>query len=151
MATVYTTMRKYKDISAALDQHHSFKAIDQHIYAYAPQLKWAFSGWTSRGRDLLNHQHLDLIQILQILLLNVWKVRSNDIGLHVHTQQDMVPHFSVTDWQNNARCTPFYTADVLNLKYEVLSPLQLGNLLGVRFGSVSMGSRAIWSQRKQSS
>ena len=56
--------------------------------------------------------------------LNVWKERESDRGLHVQTQQVMVPHLFVTDRQTNARWTAFYTADVLNLAYEVRSPFE---------------------------
>ena len=42
MATMYSTMRKCKDMSAALGQHHSFQTIDQQLYAFAQQLKWDF-------------------------------------------------------------------------------------------------------------
>ena len=42
MTTVYTTMRKCKDMSAEPGQHHSFQTIDQQLYAFAQQLKWAF-------------------------------------------------------------------------------------------------------------
>ena len=43
MATMYTTMRKCKELSIALDQHHSFKTIDHQLHAFALHLKWAFS------------------------------------------------------------------------------------------------------------
>ena len=43
----------------------------------------------------------------------------DDGGLHLQTHNVMVPYFFVTDRQNNARWTPFYTADVVNLTDEV--------------------------------
>ena len=41
MAILYSTMRKY-DMSASLAQHHFFQTIDQQVYVFAHQLKWAF-------------------------------------------------------------------------------------------------------------
>ena len=67
-----------------------------------------------------------VIDTLQILLLNVWKERDSDSGLHLQTQQVMVPHFFATDRQNSGRWTPFYTADMLYLTYEVRSPFEAG-------------------------
>ena len=42
MATMYKTMRKCKDMSAELGQHHSFQTIDQQLYAFAQHLKCFF-------------------------------------------------------------------------------------------------------------
>ena len=42
MATMYTTMRNGKDLSIALGKHHSFQTIDQQVFAFVMQLKWAF-------------------------------------------------------------------------------------------------------------
>jgi len=39
MTAMYTTMRKCKDLSIALGQHHAFQTIDQQLYAFALQLK----------------------------------------------------------------------------------------------------------------
>ena len=54
--TMYTMIRKWKDMSAALGQHHAFQTIDQQLYAFAQQLKCAFLDelW---DRDMSSHQH----------------------------------------------------------------------------------------------
>ena len=41
MATVYTTMRRCKDMCAALGQRHALQTMDQQLYAIAQQVKWA--------------------------------------------------------------------------------------------------------------
>ena len=85
MATMNKTMRKCKDISAALGQHHSFQTIDQQLYAFAQQLKWAFPDEDIWSRYVQSQTFLfldNLLQTLQILLLNVWKERESDRALH---------------------------------------------------------------------
>ena len=130
-ATMYTTMRKCKDMSAALGQHHAFQTIDLQLYAFVQQLKWAFP-------DELPKVEIYPVTNIPILGsftpditdpssdLNVWIERESDRGLHLQTQQVMVLHFFVTDRHNNARWTPFYSVDVLNLTYKVRSPCEAG-------------------------
>ena len=67
---------------------------------------------------LLFMEHL--LQTLHILLLNVWKERESDTSYTDGTGHSST--FFVTDKQNSATWTPFYSADLLNLMYEVRSP-----------------------------
>ena len=52
VATMYTTMRKCKDVLAALFWNNWSTTI-----CFTLKLKWAFSGWTSRGRYMASRIH----------------------------------------------------------------------------------------------
>ena len=77
-----------------------------------------------------------LLQILQILLLSVWKEREIT-GIFIYRRNKSWFHISLLP-TDKTRCL-------------VEAPLKLDNLLGVRFRDVSMGHRATWAQRKQNS
>ena len=149
MATMCTTMQACKDMSIALGQHHSFQTIDQQLYSFAQQLKWAFPDELPQVEicpatnipifdHLLHTLHiLHLVEKVTVFFIyrpnNAWFNIS--LLLTNKTMPDGLHYTQLT-------CRTSHT------KFE--APLKLDILFGVRFGGVSMGSRATRAQRKQS-
>ena len=108
-------------------------------YMLCPASEVGFSGWTFKGCPVTN------IPILGSVTPYLTDPSSECFERAIQWERSSSTDKTVPD----GLCSTRLTCWTSHTKF--CAPLKLDNLLGVRFRGASMGSRATWAQRKQSS